>query len=121
MFDKRFWCTLAGIALAAVSGVMLAGIPGGDETPPQPEPVAGIVADIPARESPAEIPDPGYAYILAEYDGHIAVFTPDGDEPQIILDVMVRFLPDYDRAMLARGIPVPDYDALSAMIEDFIS
>jgi hypothetical protein len=34
---------------------------------------------------------------------------------------LVKFLPDYDRIQLREGIPVKDYETLSAMIEDYIS
>ena len=62
-----------------------------------------------------------YAYILKSYNGRVAVFLPGAAEPQMVLDKLVRHLPDYDQIQLERGIPLKDYAALSSAIEDYIS
>jgi len=123
MLDKRFWATVSAIAVTSALAVFFVNTSGNSTGDPQPEAVAGFVADIPAHgpSEALENPPESYAYLLAEHNGHIAVFAPGQIEPQIVLDVLVKFLPDYDRAMLAKGIPVADYAALSALIEDFIS
>ena len=63
----------------------------------------------------------GYPYLLRSYDGKLAVFTDDLVEPDLVFDVYVRTLPEYDQRQLERGVRVRDYDKLTALIEDYIS
>ena len=63
----------------------------------------------------------GYPYLLRSYDGKLAVFTDDLVEPDLVFDVYVRTLPEYDQQQLERGVRVKDYDKLTALIEDYIS
>ena len=59
--------------------------------------------------------------LLRSYDGKLAVFTDDLVEPDLVFDVYVRTLPEYDQQQLERGVRVKDYDKLTALIEDYIS
>lgn len=92
----------------------------------------GVVYALP-QESPAELSSggsaenvssediSGYPYLLRSYDGKLAVFTDDLVEPDLVFDVYVRTLPEYDQQQLERGVRVKDYDKLTALIEDYIS
>lgn len=92
----------------------------------------GVVYVLP-QESPAEFSSgasaealpsedtSGYPYLLRSYDGKLAVFTDDLVEPDLVFDVYVRTLPEYDQQQLERGVRVKDYDKLTALIEDYIS
>ncbi|MDL2233334.1 hypothetical protein LJC63_07115 [Ruminococcaceae bacterium OttesenSCG-928-L11] len=123
MFDRRFWVTGLALALTTTLALALAGIPQEQEAVPMQEPVSNIRQQENSAPSPEEPPDeePEYAYILKEYEGRVAVFVPGSDEPQMTFDTYVRFLPDYDRIQMKAGIPVRDFEALSAIIEDYIS
>ena len=92
----------------------------------------GVVYALP-QESPAEFSSgasaealpsedtSGYPYLLRSYDGKLAVFTDDLVEPDLVFDVYVRTLPEYDQQQLERGVRVKDYDKLTALIEDYKS
>ncbi len=61
-------------------------------------------------------------YILKEYNGGIAVFTPDDDTPKTeYKEVMVKSLPEYDRMLLKSGIKVYSDTELQRLIEDYDS
>lgn len=61
------------------------------------------------------------AYLLRDYNGYLAVFIPDKTEPEMIFQVQVRTLPEYDQKALQNGISVSNYKELIERIEDFIS
>ena len=125
VFDKRLLCTGISLILTAVLTVAVWRLPERSAVEAPHEFLTGfsegqIAPTPPAARDTAEEEQP-YAYILREYEGRIAVFVPDAPEPQIIFDVLVKFLPDYDRIQMKQGIPVADYNTLSAIIEDYIS
>lgn len=61
-------------------------------------------------------------YILKEYQGGIAVFSPNSNTPQReYSDVLVKALPEYDRALLKNGIKVFSDKQLQQLIEDYDS
>lgn len=62
-----------------------------------------------------------YNYIVQEFEGKIAVYTKGSTKPELIFDTYVRYLPEFDRTALAKGIPVKNYEELIALIEDYIS
>ena len=76
---------------------------------------------LPAQEQAEQIPVGEYQYILKEHEGHLAVFLKGKDEPEMVFDVLVRFLPEYDRGQLSQGVYVKDYEELIQRIEDYIS
>ena len=128
IFDRRLLCTCLALALTGVLSYAVWRLPAQPVAQPPMllESVSGFADWPPPQPSsaPAIIPadaEPTYSYILREYEGRIAVFVPDTPEPQIIFDVFVKFLPDYDRMQMKQGIPVADYTTLSAIIEDYIS
>ena len=62
-----------------------------------------------------------YPYLLREYEGKLAVFTDDLVEPDMVFDVYVKTLPEFDREQLKTGVRVETYDKLVNLIEDYIS
>lgn len=60
-------------------------------------------------------------YMLRAYNGRLAVFMKGESEPQMIFDIPIKTLPEYDRRELEAGISVRDYQSLVALIEDYIS
>lgn len=61
------------------------------------------------------------SYLLRAYEGKLAVFTEDLVTPDLIFDVYVRTLPEYDREQLERGIRAASYEELTKLVEDYIS
>lgn len=62
-----------------------------------------------------------YPYLLRTYEGKLALFSTDLVKPDMVFDVYVRTLPEFDRDQLERGVRVPDYEKLTSLIEDYIS
>lgn len=108
-----------GAALAAVTAlsIFLTRSPPLPEIAPIAESVSGIERRV-ADNSPEEY---DYAYILREHEGRVAVYPAGADEPELILDVLVKYLPDYDRSQMSKGIHVKTYDELVSLIEDYTS
>lgn len=58
-------------------------------------------------------------YVLKDYNGNLAVFSPDNDSPIEILDINTSAFPEKDRQSLKKGIKVFSEDELFRLIEDF--
>jgi hypothetical protein len=118
--DKRFAATAFAVLAVAVGGVLLANRDAEiTETLPLGEAVSGIARPQTETEPPSE---GEWLYLIREYDGRVAVFTPENsDTPEIVYDTLVKYLPDYDRAALREGIPVKDLGELVSRVEDYIS
>ena len=72
----------------------------------------------PAR--PAEGPASSAApYLLKDWGGRLAVFSPGGSEPLRVYEVYTRLLPEPDVAALQEGIPVESEERLDRLLEDF--
>ena len=117
MFDKRFWITGAAVLAVAASAFFFSRAPEPQEIAAADDAVSGVAQDIPAQMAGEE----EYAYYLREHKGRVAVFLAGEDDPQMELDVLVKYLPDYDREQMRNGIPVKDYEELQKLIEDYIS
>lgn len=119
--DKRFVCTVAAILAVTAGAAVLANRPEPQKETPLYETVSGVEQPgAGPSESPGRAPD--YAYLIREHEGRVAVFTADNEEePEIVYDTLVKYLPDYDQTQLREGIPVKDYPQLVALIEDFVS
>lgn len=122
--DRRLAVTILAMVLVTAGAATLAVREREKQTMPLNEGVSGVTIDEgssseEASESSAEAE---YTYLLREYEGRVAVF-PYGEEgePEMVLDTLVKYLPDYDRSQMQEGIPVKDYRELVALIEDFIS
>ncbi len=103
-----------GFTILSVAGAML---------------ISGILLSLTGANSAAQNPvshishESGeeYQYWLRDYNGYLAVFGGEADEPELIFQVFTRNLPEYDRQALQYGIGVRDYEELVARVEDFIS
>lgn len=62
-----------------------------------------------------------HEYLLKSYEGKLAVFLPQKQNPEKVFDVWVSSLPQYDRGQLELGIPIKNYEELVERIEDYIS
>ena len=62
-----------------------------------------------------------YEYLLKEYEGRLAVFKKNSTEPDMVFDLLIKMLPQYDQEQLKQGIYVKDYRELVDLIEDYIS
>ena len=75
-----------------------------------------------SEESSSSSPLDEPTYLLKEYEGRLAVFRQDApDDPDLVLDVFIHSLPEFDQQQLRDGIPVRDEKELTARIEDYIS
>lgn len=72
-------------------------------------------------EVPSEQQSEQYQYYLREYQGKLAVYLPDKEQPEKVFDLYLTTLPAYDRGQLQMGIGVRDYEQLVQLIEDYIS
>ena len=85
--------------------------------PTVPEP---LPAETPVDTQPQE-PEPQSGYRLQSYNGRLAIFREGSDTPEMIFAVYTRLLPQAARERLEQGIPAPDYETLTRLIEDYIS
>ena len=91
--------------------------------------MGGSLACLFAQEHPAslsarEISQPAadsFAYLLKEHGGYLAVYRNGQEQPEMILQVLVRNLPEQDQKALAQGIGVADYQELVMRLEDYSS
>lgn len=120
--DKRFAWT--GLAIAAVTLFSLLAVKlpqAADETLPIAEAVSDVELPRRPEQEPQESQEPEYVYMLREYEGRIGVFQYGSEEPEQILDVPVKYLPEYDQVQMAQGIPCHSYQELTALMEDYTS
>ncbi len=61
------------------------------------------------------------AYVLKDYYGKIAVFETSKDQPDIVFDVYVSTLPEFDQQALQTGVFAQDMKELNRLIEDYTS
>lgn len=122
--DRRFLCTVLAVLAVTVGTAALVN----RTEPPSDKPLYATVSGVEREDAPpagseqAAEPAPEYEYIIREHQGRVAVFsTADDSEPQLVLETLVKFLPDYDRQQLSEGVPVRDSRELFSRIEDYIS
>jgi len=63
----------------------------------------------------------GCKYIVSEYNGYVAVFTPEGGEPAYVTATPLSALPSADRLSIETGIAVYSEKQLTAVLEDYES
>lgn len=117
MLDKRLLCTGVALALVIMMTVVVLLLPRAEESV---VPLNEALSDV-EKEPPASQPTAEFAYILKEHNGRIGVFAAGSDKPELILDVMVRHLPEYDQEQLKTGVPAKTYSELVNLIEDYNS
>ena len=129
---KRMLFSLAVVITALLLGLVLSFAARGSApaVPEEPSPAQQQTAEPTAPEPlPAETPvdtqpqepEPQGGYRLQSYNGRLAIFREGSDTPEMIFDVYTRLLPQADRDRLEQGIPAPDYETLTRLIEDYIS
>lgn len=119
MFDRRLAWTGAALAVVAAVSFFLTRAPEESDIAPITENVSGIERS--ASSAPVQRQKQEYAYILKAHEGRVAVFPAGSSEPEFVYDVLVKYLPDYDRQQMEEGIPVRDYDELVSLLEDYTS
>jgi hypothetical protein len=62
-----------------------------------------------------------YHYVLKEYQGKIAVYSTQDEQPKQIFDIYLNTLPDSDVQRLKEGIPIQSEEQLEEYIQDFDS
>ena len=67
----------------------------------------------------AETQPPSPSYTLSEYNGQLALFRDDQDEPVARYEAYTNLLPPNDVSLLQEGIPVSSQEELQRLLEDF--
>ncbi len=81
-----------------------------------------VLYDFPTDDRPANALQPQReteSYIVKSYQGYVAVFTSQKEDPIEITGTRVELLPLQDQLDLAEGIVVSSKEALSALLEDY--
>ena len=60
-------------------------------------------------------------FTVKEYDGKIAVYKNDEENPYVVYDAYVSLLPQQDAERLKKGIVTDDKKYLQSVIEDYTS
>ena len=133
--NSRVVITVATVTFAVLTGVSLAFFlsdNGGPAPIAAQENVMVTESSLPEPQSVPEssssssssstLPQPqSPGYLLREHEGKLGVFVGESSEPEMLFDVYIRYLPEYDRQQLAEGIYIEDYAKLVSLIEDYIS
>lgn len=61
------------------------------------------------------------SYIVKSYNGNIAIFENNNNDPFKITNTRLKDLPDEDKKLLNNGIRVSDYNELNCILEDYCS
>ncbi len=61
----------------------------------------------------------GFAYVIKDYNGRVAVFQNGSDRPEEILDCPLDSLPQEEALRVRNGIPVSDEAQLQRLIEAY--
>ena len=117
----KYTFTVTAAALTAVSALTLLGLYLTRETSPQQANQFQQNQPILQQELPSVKKSKEFEYILAEYEGKLAVFGCNELVPKKVFDIYVSTLPAYDRELLSQGIGVTDYEELVVLLEDYIS
>jgi len=132
MLDKRLAVTGAAVALVAALAVVAALLPEQEAVLQIQEQAPGVATAQSGAERarPRHGPESpetenreterGYLYLIREYNGYIAVFGADPETPEMVLDKLVKHLPEYDRLQMREGIEIHSLMELSERIEDYI-
>lgn len=60
-------------------------------------------------------------FTIKEYDGKIAVYKNEEENPYVVYDAYVSLLPQQDAERLKQGIVTDDKNYLQSVIEDYTS
>lgn len=62
-----------------------------------------------------------YEYMIKEFNEKLAVFKKGSETPEMVFDVFIHHLPEYDRAKIEDGVKVKDYETLVSLLQDYTS
>lgn len=68
-----------------------------------------------------EAADSGIIYVLGEYEGRLAVLSPDKTTAYEVFDIYINTLPAYDKELLHNGIKIRSIEELNSLLEDYNS
>ncbi len=74
---------------------------------------------LPKLQQPEETGEP--QFVIAAWEGQVAVFEGGSPYPKQVFDVYVRALPAEQQAALQAGIPAETEEELSVLLEDYTS
>ena len=77
-----------------------------------------VLTGAPAETQPA-IAGTAPSYYAALVGQHVAIYLTGRAEPVLITEIDVRTLPDADREMLEKGLPLATADDVSRLLEDY--
>lgn len=106
---------VTAITLAAAGGAVVGFLAGADKE--SPSEVMEPAFDISVSQQETKKP----RYRLAAYQGRLAVFIIGKNQPEMVFDRYLHYLPDVDREKLEAGIEVAEYSELMRLIEDYTS
>jgi len=95
---------------------------------PVPVPDSGN-SESPARSATTTVPTlptqptqpPDAPYILGQWEGKLALFTPPDAYPRQVYDIYLSAFPIEEQRRLEAGIPAQNEVELAALLEDFTS
>lgn len=108
---KSFFITLFSLVAALALGFGLVRWNSTEST----SPISGEAGAVPIEEAA------DYEYILKDYGGRLAVFQRGATSPDLVFDVYIQSLPDFDRGQLKNGVAAKNYSELVGLIEDYTS
>lgn len=80
--------------------------------------VVTIYNVIPAKNSGSSSSHNETVYILTDYNGKVAVFTPESTQPITVYDIYTHLLPENDIEILRKGIRITSEQQLQSCLED---
>ena len=108
---KSFTVTFVSLLAAVMIGVGLAQW----QLPKQAEQISQEAGAVPVDEAEE------YEYLLKNHKGRLAVFERGATDPDMIFNVYIKSLPDFDQSQLQSGVTAKNYSELVALIEDYTS
>lgn len=118
MRSKPMMWTAGALTVAALAGVITVYSYNVNRRH-SPQAAQRSISDLPLDAQQPQEED--YRYILRTSNGRLAVYLKDATEPQMVFDVSVRVLPEFDQQQLEEGIRIKDYQTLVTLIEDYVS
>lgn len=104
-------CTVVTCVMTSVTALSLVYIAAGNAE------LARRDAQIPIYSQSAGEPQ----YTIREHGGKVAVFKDGAEEPEVVFNVYIKTLPEYDQKQLQAGVKVVGEQVLMKRIEDYIS
>ncbi|MEG2039126.1 MAG: hypothetical protein RRZ73_05305 [Oscillospiraceae bacterium] len=84
-------------------------------------PTQSHIVNEPLNPPKAPAVNTDFQFLIANYQGRIAVYEKNRTTPKKIFNVYLSTLPEYDKKQLEKGIPIANYEELVKRLEDYIS